>query len=384
MITKLKILNFKSHVDTELHTKALTILSGINSSGKTSVLQSLLLLRQSYKKGRLHLGLDLNAPLCDIGKGYDALYRLADDEKITFLIESDETKNFDFSFEVKKRYDDTFLPSVTEKKPEILNENLQQLPLFTNHFQYISSSRWANLNFYPMDSYAVETEKQISLNYGQGELVAHFLEYYGQYRDFEIKSEKLLHPNNSSTKLLEQVVEWEREISPRITIRTEKKSDKVLIEYGYKGGGETTPIDKLQSKNIGFGISYSLAIVVAILAAEQGDFLLLENPEAHLHPQGQAKLAELICLAAQAGIQIVVETHSDHIINGILVQCKNFEEQQKGISRDKVSIFYFDMDREKHCSISEKINIEDRGRIRYTPKGFFDQFTIDRKRLMGF
>ncbi|MDR1023283.1 MAG: AAA family ATPase [Prevotellaceae bacterium] len=66
MIIKLKIANFKSHKNTELNTGNLTVLTGINSSGKSSVLQSLLLLRQSFKKGRLSEGLDLNEPLKNI------------------------------------------------------------------------------------------------------------------------------------------------------------------------------------------------------------------------------------------------------------------------------------------------------------------------------
>ncbi|MDR2692581.1 MAG: AAA family ATPase [Dysgonamonadaceae bacterium] len=67
MIIKLKIKNFKSHKNTELNTGNLTVLTGINNSGKSSVLQSLLLLRQSFKKGRLNEGLDLNEPLCEVG-----------------------------------------------------------------------------------------------------------------------------------------------------------------------------------------------------------------------------------------------------------------------------------------------------------------------------
>ena len=75
MITKLKIANFKSHENTILNLGNLTLLTGLNSTGKSSIIQSFLLLRQSYKKGRLNKGLDLNEPLCDIGKGVDALYR---------------------------------------------------------------------------------------------------------------------------------------------------------------------------------------------------------------------------------------------------------------------------------------------------------------------
>lgn len=373
MITKLKITDFKAHHNSELSLGALTLLTGINSSGKSSVLQTLLLLRQSYKKNRLSTGLDLNAPLCDIGKGIDALYRSSQNEIISFILEADNNI-FEFAFNAKNRYGDTFIPSANGL---ILKKELLQLPLFTNSFQYISSSRWANLNQYPIDTYAVETEKQLSLEYGQGELVAHFLDYYGENRDFNIESDLILHPSTSSRKLLDQTIAWEREISPRITILPIKKDDKVTIEYGYKAEGENHPLDKLQSKNVGYGISYSLSIVVALLSAKPGSLLLIENPEAHLHPRGQSKLAELIALTAQSGVQVIIETHSDHIFNGIRKAIAASK-----ISKKNVSIHYFELD-DKNISVNTEINISEKGQIQSYKKGFFDQFDDDLDELLG-
>ncbi len=374
MITKLKIANFKSHRNTELTTGALTLLTGINSSGKSSVLQSLLLLRQSFQKGRLSTGLDLNAPLCDIGKGSDALHRFSNEEEITFSLHTNSSNKYDFCFSAQGRYNDTLL---LQKQPMILEGNLLCLPLFTNKFQYLSAARWAGLNLYPVDTYAVETEKQLSINYGQGELVAHFLEYYGENRDFEVKSESLLHPNASSKKLLEQTIAWEGEISPRVTIKPEKKADKVSIEYGYKGMDDNPPLKGLQAKNIGFGISYSLSIIVALLSAEPGALLILENPEAHLHPRGQSKLAELIALAAQSGIQVFVETHSDHIFNGVLKAVAT-----KQVEKENVKVHFFELDK-TNTSVSTEIRFSDKGRILNPQKGFFDQFDDDLDTLLG-
>lgn len=381
MITKLKISNFKSHRNTDLSIGALTLLTGINSSGKSSVLQSLLLLRQSFKKGRLSTGLDLNAPLCDIGKGSDALYRLATDEIVSFSLTTDSGSIHDFIFNAKGKYEDTFLP---QYQPILLGGDILDLSLFTNKFQYLSAARWAGLNLYPMDSYAVETEKQLSLNYGQGELVAHFLEYYGEHRDFNIKSDSILHPSSPSKKLLDQTIAWEQEISPQVTLKPLKKADKVSIEYGYKGTGHTPPISNLQTKNIGFGISCSLPIIVGLLSAEPGALLLIENPEAHLHPRGQSKLAELIALAAQSGVQIIVETHSDHIINGTLIACKKYELHKNGIDRNNVKLFYFGEKDEKHASTFENIKVLEGGKIDKQPDGFFDQTEKDLTIIMGF
>jgi len=367
MITKLKISNFKSHHNTELNMGALTVLTGINSSGKSSVLQALLLLRQSFRKGRLTTGLDLNKPLCDIGKGYDALSRFAESNIITFAIEAGEI--YEWNFDMNGKMEDTFIPST--KKLSMLPEFLLRLPLFTNDFQYLSASRWANRSLYPMDSYAVETEKQISLEYGQGELVAHFLEHYGKRKDFDIQLEKVLHPDCTSKKLLEQTIAWENEISPRITMTVEKKAEKVTVEYG-SGGTE----NRFRAENVGFGLSYTLPVIVALLAAAPDSLLIIENPEAHLHPRGQSKLAELIALAAQSGAQIIIETHSDHIFNGLR---KSIAAQK--IDRDKVKIHFFELN-EDNISDCTEIQLSEKGRVLNYKKGLFDQFDEDLDTLL--
>lgn len=375
MITKLKIANFKSHKNTELNFGNLTLLSGLNSSGKSSIIQTFLLLRQSFKKGRIDKGLDLNEPLCDIGKGSDALYRYANDnEIISFEINSIGSSIHKFEFDVQGKYEDSFIPTLNKEK---LTDDTLSLAFFTNNFQYLSAGRIAAVEFYPIDSYAVEEEKQISRNYGQGELVAHFLEYYGNNRNFNIQSDLILHKSEKSQKLIDQVIAWEREISPRITILAHKVADKVSIEFGYKSSDGEFPLNNLKAKNVGFGVSYSLAIIVALLSAEPGALLLIENPEAHLHPKAQSKLAELICLTAQSGVQIVVETHSDHVFNGVRKAIANNK-----IEKGNVKIHYFETDGQNTSKATE-INLSDKGRILNQTSGLFDQFDNDLDELIG-
>lgn len=375
MITKLKIANFKSHKDTVLNLGNLTLLTGLNSSGKTSVLQTLLLLRQSFKKGRLSKGLDLNEPLCDIGKGDDALYRYAkNDEIISFTLQTSTNQQHLFSFDTHGKYDDSFLPAT--KEITLTDESLR-LPIFSNNFQYLSAGRIASVEFYPIDSFSVEEEMQISRNYGQGELVAHFLDYYGNKRNFVVTSDLLLHNSTKSKKLIDQVIAWEQEISPRLSITTKKIADKITIEYGYKSLDDTVPLSSLKSKNIGFGISYSLAIIVAVLSAIPGSIILIENPEAHLHPRGQSSLAELFCKAAQSGIQIIIETHSDHIFNGIRKSINSGL-----IDKQNLKVHYFEMNGQ-NTTVSTEIELSDKGRVMNHVLGLFDQFDNDLDDLIG-
>ena len=73
----------------------------------------------------------------------------------------------------------------------------------------------------------------------------------------------------------------------------------------------------------GFGLTQVLPIMVAALSANKDDLLLIENPEVHLHPAGQAAIGEFLAEVASAGVQVVIETHSDHVLNGIRRAVKN-------------------------------------------------------------
>ena len=141
------------------------------------------------------------------------------------------------------------------------------------------------------------------------------------------------------------------------------------MKYGYEQSGRPTAFHS--ALNTGFGISYVLGLVVTILSAKPGSLILIENPEAHIHPSGQAALMRLISLAAANGVQIILETHSDHIINGALVNWKLNE-----LDRGLLSVYYFDRDVNLNaCPV--RLGVGENGRIQKAPEGFFDQMKTD-------
>lgn len=379
MITGLEISNFKSHKYTCIQLGYLTVLTGINGCGKTSVIQSLLLLRQSFLKNRLALGLDLNQPLCNIGIADDALYQLAENGIIKFVFSTDNNKEYVFEFDAEKGLKDSFIRKHQYNEVASRIEDLDGISLFNNDFQYISASRWGGKSIFPKESFAVEVQKQISQSEGQGELVAHFLYKYG--------SENILNyydTDEQDLSLLAQVIYWEQKISPNVTINVEagRDNNSFTIGYGFDGEDEQTkPIRDLRAENIGFGISYTLPVIVAILSAKPGALVIIENPEAHLHPQGQSELARLISKAASFGVQIIVETHSDHIINGIQIACKEHgENAERGIDNSLVKVYSF-YGKVKQVSQKEEIVIKSDGLLELQPKGFFDQAENDMYKL---
>lgn len=372
MLTKLKIEGFKIHKSTELNLKNLNILTGINSSGKTSVIQSLLLLRQSYLSTTLSDGLQLNGNLCDIGLSDDAICRYADDDRITFnLCEDDTPLLFVFGKEGSSIKD--MVPLM--ERPSNM-EHLNKYALFSNRFQYISASRWEPKESYPLKTTLVESKNQISEVKGQCELVVHYLH---QYKDTPINA-YLKQDGYESLLLKDQVSAWENVISKGVNVIVRPIGNSFALNYSYAN----VVSHEFKATNVGFGLSYALPVIVALLSAQKGDLIIIENPETHLHPAGQSEIAKLISYAAQNGVQIIVETHSDHIINGILVATKRFENGERGIDKENVNIVNFKKDESSQTAIAEPITIIGDGKISVQPEGFFDQTEKDLGFLLGF
>ncbi len=379
MLRELHVKNFKSHRDTTIKLGNLTLLAGVNSSGKSSLIHALLLLRQSFLKGRLDEGLDLNEPLCKVGTGQDVLYRLADSNLLSIEIVADES--FQFAYDAEKALSGTFLPK-SAYGGNVVRDKLAALSLFNNDFQYVSSLRFGGRSHFDQYDYEVGEKRQISKSLGQGECVAHFLDKYGA-----CPSRNYLFDKNDYA-LADQVKLWLRRISDGITLEVKKSPTGGFdITYGYAYDG-VKPLAGLRAENVGYGVSHSLPVVVALLSAKPGSLVILENPEAHLHPRGQAELAKLIARVAQDGVQVIVETHSDHILNGVLVAAKRFEskvaqERIQGLDRANVRIYYVDKNQQTPAaSLVEEVSIVEGGRLDFQPKGFFDQAEDDLGFLM--
>jgi predicted ATPase len=367
MINSLYLMNFKPFENQLLEFRPLTLLSGLNSTGKSSILQSLLLLRQSYQQKLLSkTGLALNGDLVNIGTAQDALFEGAKEDLIGFdVVWQNDTKGM-WRFNYDKELDVLNLTS------QPVTEEVYQASLFTNKFYYLQAERIGSRKYYDMSDFSVK-EKNIGI---KGENTAFFLSL--NEKQFIFNS-KLSHPNvkteskgslpdqEKSQDLIDQVEAWMGEISPgtRITISPKPDVDLISMQYSY---GDS----KLyRATNVGFGISYTLPIIVAILASEPGTLILLENPEAHLHPKGQSKMGELLALAASCGVQIIVETHSDHVLNGIRLAVHDGK-----IKPEDVQLHYFERPEKEGMMVSKVTspNIDKNGRIDQWPDGFFDEW----------
>ncbi|UQA62969.1 AAA family ATPase [Polyangium aurulentum] len=132
---------------------------------------------------------------------------------------------------------------------------------------------------------------------------------------------------------------------------------------------DTPSAERLGLGQVGLGLSQALPIVAASLVSKPGDLILVDTPEAHLHPGAQHRLADLFLALARSGRQVIVETHSEHIVNAARLAVK------AGMPRDDVSILFFEQ--EDGRTVVQSIELDDHGRALRWPAGFFDQAAKD-------
>jgi predicted ATPase len=119
-------------------------------------------------------------------------------------------------------------------------------------------------------------------------------------------------------------------------------------------------------------LSFVAGIVVAGLAARQNTILMVENPEAHLHPKAQSLVGEFLARVAAGGTQVFVETHSEHILNGMRRVVK-----QSLLAAESARLFFFTRDPKALQPTVVPISISASGDLSAWPEDFFDQLDKD-------
>ena len=127
--------------------------------------------------------------------------------------------------------------------------------------------------------------------------------------------------------------------------------------------------------DVGYGVSQALPVLTELLRPDGPTMFLLQQPEVHLHPQAQAALGTLFCQTAAAGRQLVIETHSDYIIDRVRMDVR---DGTTGLKPEDVSILYFEPG-DQAVKI-HSIRIDDAGNIKNAPEGYRQFFTDEMMR----
>jgi predicted ATPase len=370
MLERIHLENFKASRDVNVRLASLTVLGGLNSSGKSSLLQAIGVLRQSYESDGWTDGLSLSGQLVQLGKYGDLLTEGSEGDTVAVTI-AEKGVSYRWVF-----------AGGTEANQLQFSERPSPSPDFmtSSDFQYLQADRIVPRTLYPQ---APQSARDAGFLGPRGEYTADFLTTAASRPVSKARSfprtglgvkEDLLEKVAPTEALLDQVAGWLQQLSPgtRLSATALSGTDEVLLQYSYAGRLKEVTTKPYRPTNVGFGLTYSLPIVVACLAAPEGALLLLENPEAHLHPQGQAALGELIARCANDGIQIIVETHSDHLLNGVRLAVK------KGlIANADVVLHFFSRSVETGEAFVQSPAILENGRLSNWPDGFFDQWDKD-------
>ena len=372
MLTRIKLSNFKCFQNLDLDCAPLTLLCGLNGMGKSSVIQALLVLRQSFESGDLFEGrLVLGGTLADLGTGTDVLFEDADSDVVGFEIESDEVeKTWTMEFGYSQTTDQlTVENNASSRSHPFVPTDWEEVRPFGHNLLYIDAERIGPQKFYPLS----ETLARRA-DFGLGSEYA--LNYLNLNQNELMKGDDPRCAESRSRRMIDVVNEWLQEISPGVHLQLETvpEADALIAGFSFDRPGDVST-RRFRATNVGFGLSYTLPVILALLS-NRGTLCLIENPEAHLHPRGQTKLAELAVRASLADVQVIVETHSDHFMDGVRIAVRDGL-----ISPDKAAIHYFERSDGKTDVTSPKI--DDDGRLSTWPAGFFDQHEENLEKLLA-
>lgn len=340
------ISGFKCFKDSKFELNKLTLLTGANASGKSSVIQALLLLKVSSLLEEQKAIIDLSDMqyAFDFGNPDSLINNELENDKVAITITEDASLIFYGAAQNQKR------------KLRIEIKQLGELKnIFKNGLIYFCAERQGprfeyirNLNEEgDCGCHGENTGNVMSDNWNTKINGARLLDNAGEEALFNIALD-----------------EWVDYIFPGITVRIQpsgSQSYQVIIRDHF----HNFPTD---STNIGFGISYALPILVGALLAKENSWLVVENPEAHIHAKAQSNMGYFLGTMASAGLRVLVETHSEHIVNGI----RRSAIVGKRLQSKDVSIYFF---REK--SEHTLITFNESGDLSDFPIDFFDQSRQD-------
>jgi len=434
MITQIEIENFKCFKNrVSFPLGNLTLLTGVNGRGKSTLLQSLLLMRQSIEHDENTDKILLNGSCVSlnsfddirnkdtlrdkaiifkyyyykpistpsIGNGYIE-YNLAEnleDEMVLqipqfSLYAESKIKTYKLlSIERSFKYTSKKYSRKGERKNHYLHENsdltmrtdlLNLVPrelkldkpssllstkshpsfkyaLNFNSIHYISADRIG-----PKDFYTKSTLDKFPNVGARGEFTANLL--YKKQGD--LVDDRLCLGEDAKT-LITQTEAWLSKIfgGAKLEIPSSQSS---ILELLFNTSASK---DRFKPANVGFGFHSVLPIIVSGLIAKEGEILIVENPEIHLHPRAQSELTKFLAKVSSCGVQVLVESHSDHILNGLRIAVLD-----KIISSEDLSVLYFQNDLENPVV---KIPVLPNGGIEEWPDDFFDQTNKDFDKLFG-
>ena len=365
MIRSIHIERFKCFDSLRLDLGQLTLLTGFNGAGKSSSLQPLLLMAQALRSPPSGPVLPLNGPLVRLGTGGDVVSSrsggaitlgIADDADVSafWVFENDrglgrhelKLAHTHFSFE-KGDY-----PRWSSGDENALLETVRDV-IFLGAVR----EPFGEAQPYPDDS---------SLAVGDVGLDGRFAPYWLVRQADEEVPERRRHPGDRRVTVRGQLDAWLTFLFPDANVNAEEIQGLALAKTTFRIGRSS---DWRRPSNVGYGLSYALPILVALICATPGQVFVVDSPEAHLHPRAQSAMGRLLAFFAASGVQIIVESHSDHVLSGVRLAVR------EGVLEPQEAVVHFFASPQEGGR--SRIEIAADGGIDRWPDGFFDQSITD-------
>ena len=373
MIREVELVNFKCFENLKLDCSPLTMLCGMNGVGKSSIIQVMLVLRQSATSRELQSGrLVLGGEITDLGTGQDVLFEGAQSDMIEFLLHSDDIPEpCELKFDYSRTSDELVVANFpfSGDRKTVIPPKWLDAPPFGGYMAYVNAERLG-----PRKSYSHSEVFARRAKLGtRGEYA---LNYLSAHQDQLLPEDDPRCADSSSRRLISVVNHWLQDVAPgaQLELETVQDADAIIAGFSFGQQGDVTT-RRYRATNVGFGLSYTLPVLTALLAPS-GSLCLVENPEAHLHPRGQTRLGEFVVRAALAGVQVFVETHSDHFMDGVRIAVR-----EGLIQPNEVAFHYFNRTGGKTIAFSPQLDAD--GRLSSWPKGFFDQHEENLAKLIA-
>ena len=378
MLERLDLRFFKCFERLHLPLAPLTLLTGLNASGKSSVLQALVLLHQTMREHEWTTRLALNGSGVRLGTMPAVVDEVFGRRRFEIGLTDDEN-TCEWTFEGDRRDMSMAVQRVSVngrsvEGPQSLRyllppdeeaaTRVASLARRLRDLTYITAERVG-----PQEAYALEDPHVVNVVGPRGEHAVSVL-HWG--RDEPVSTDLAL-PDAPASRF-RQVEQRMRTLFPGCTLDLQQAPRANAVTLGLRTSDDT---GFHLPAHTGFGLTQCLPIVVAALSASRGDILVVENPEIHLHPAGQALMGQFMADIARAGMQVLVETHSDHVLNGIRRAVKAGR-----LAADQVVIHFFRPRLDDQPQVVSPA-MDDSGNIDSWPEGFFDQFDKDASYFAG-
>lgn len=378
MIDSIHLRHFKCFSKLDLPLGGLTLLTGRNATGKSSIIQSLLLLHQGIVSTNRGTAVPLNGDMISLGSFGDVLDGRSGRKSFEVGVSSHDYR-LDWRFQSEDK--NTLvapLVSVLDSRSwsdaksdgvEILSAELTEHPSKPEASRLIETLRTllhvSTERIGPRETYSADPSGDSQLG-ARGEYTAWFL-----HRKGDQKVLPALWRPGSPPQLVRQTEAWLAHFFPGAAFAVERIKDTNLLTLRFR----TSEKDSFhRPSNVGYGLSHLLPVLVGGLGVRIGSMFVVENPEAHLHPSAQAEIGAFLAAVAASGAQVLIETHSDHVLNGVRLAIKN-----QILRAEDAQVHYFASRDSGSQVVSPTIRPD--GSMDQWPEGFFDQIEKDLDQL---